>query len=255
MPQVVECLFCDQRAPRAKEHVFPDWLLRALHVSHEQLNLTHSSSRGEAISKRQHDLHAFRFGHVCKRCNNEWLSRLETEARRVLASLWRGRRRISRMDSWVLTLWSLKTACVLNAASNYRRIVPQDHARSVRAMRPPDGLFVDLSFREIPYQVSWHQSQQVRIHAPIRQARRMEALWHNSGYHIAFGFSNLLLRLVFVPLPSFRVSPAERCSAGSFCRLWPLRPYIVPRRSRPYHDLSDFVGAAELSPGGSLTSA
>jgi len=248
MPPLVDCIFCGSRAPRAKEHVFPTWLLQDLNVDREPIDLSHHSPTGELLSRRRHDLDSFQFGKVCADCNHGWMSRLETEARRIFGSLWRHRRRVPCIDAWALSLWTLKTSCVLNAAANYRRIIPSAHARLVRGLQLPLSLYVDVAYRRIPWQLSWSQSQQIVAKvAPEHLESVMENL-RRECYSVTLGFGHLLLRAVYVPVPGYKLSEVSHTPSAQFCRLWPLRTHMYPKPRFPFDELETFVKDAVACP-------
>jgi hypothetical protein len=238
------CLFCASDGPRAKEHVFPDWMLRALNVTRDQVDLEHRSESGEAVSARRHDLHSFRYGHICAECNNTWLSQLETEARRIFRALWKGSGTLDAIDAYALTLWTLKTACVLNAASNYRRIIPVEHAAAVMEMAPPGGLFLHIAYRSTPYQITWHQSQTIKLAGEEALVRSAAEEWKRSGYHIALGFGPVMLRLIFIPMSGFGIGSTGKFSPTRPSFLWPTRRRVSLANKSRYEGLDQFVADA-----------
>src|SRR5438128_6897657 len=86
-------------------------------------------------------------GHVCRPCNNGWMSRLETAGRPLILDLAEGRRKIFSLgdsEARLLARWTVKTCYALHAGSNYRRIVPDDHPATLpfEDYRLPGGVFV-----------------------------------------------------------------------------------------------------------------
>lgn len=77
------CLFCEQRGPRASEHIWPDWIGKRLsrrgYVRTARLageGRTTISSKRLAFTQRLRD--------VCKACNTRWMSRIERAASPIL---------------------------------------------------------------------------------------------------------------------------------------------------------------------------
>jgi hypothetical protein len=70
------CIFCGRRGERAKEHVFPIWLLQHLREGEVAHDYLHLSGQGDTLSVRRHNLQKLAFGRVCAACNNGWLSEL-----------------------------------------------------------------------------------------------------------------------------------------------------------------------------------
>lgn len=241
MPSIIDCIFCGNHASRAKEHVFPVWLLDALNAGNEVIAFRHFGVGGHVLSERRHTLDGFRFGHVCAVCNNGYLSQLEGEARRILGGIWHGRATLGPVDAYALALWSLRTAVVLNAASNYRRIVPDVHARAVRTMTPPPGLYVHVGFRERRLSISWNQSQNLLLRGEDQAVQNAARVFNDQGFNVCLGFADLLLRLVYLPVGAFSIGPAVRPSKRQ-ALVWPRRSRLRFRKEERYEDLNEFAG-------------
>lgn len=228
---LVTCVFCGENARRAKEHVFPDWLLTQLDVAAEQIPLRHAKADGSVISERRHPLSQFRYGHVCVECNNGHLSRLEGEAKRILSNLWRGRQSLAAIDAFALAMWCLKTCVMLNAASNYRPIVSTLHAKAVAAMYPPPGLFVHVGFQESAPKVTWLQSQNLVVKTHYDGVRAVVDIFQERGFNVVLGVGGILLRVVYLPVAEFAIQSAG--IAGHRAQLvWPRRSRLMLDRTR-----------------------
>lgn len=124
------CLFCDDRLSnenRSREHIVPGWLLDSLGVRDDEVTPTHQSARGEVLSTRSHDYDSLRNGRICARCNNGWMSQMETAVQPVLHRLLHATVVPSALTSperLLLARWSAKVSWLLNDASNYRKLVP-----------------------------------------------------------------------------------------------------------------------------------
>ncbi len=113
---VAICLACFADVPRLHEHIFPTWLNRYLPEDRVQhLEQTRYGDNGFERQRRSIGLD-FTVRKVCSRCNNEWMSRLETEAIPVLHPL------ISSVEVQLLTttqqrkvaVWAVKTSMMLD---------------------------------------------------------------------------------------------------------------------------------------------
>lgn len=185
-----------------------------------------------------------RFGLVCEDCNNGWLSELESDTKATLNELWQGQRRLPVTDAMTLTVWVLKTASLLNLASNYRRIVPAHHLHGLFDGTIPSGAFADLAFASQPHGVTWFQSQNMQIVADEESAREARTLFRRSGYHFAFGLGDVLLWCVFFPNPRFLLGPFDADGRRRCCRLWPPQPTFYPIRQHRYDTVFEFVDEA-----------
>lgn len=109
-----ECVFCGG-TPTTREHIFPAWAARlvgeAVPVTHSKL----SERQGELPDSRTWLQPPFTqtVRVVCARCNNGWMSRLESEAEQILRPMLTGfGRRMHRPAQEALASWALKTAIV-----------------------------------------------------------------------------------------------------------------------------------------------
>jgi len=127
------CIFCRcslNSSNRAREHVFPRWLLDEWDLYSNLVMPTHFSETQAVLSTRSHILGQFLAGSICGACNNGWMSRLEVEAKDLILELASGKRRIldlSDSEATILARWTAKTAFVLHTSSNWRRVVPSEH--------------------------------------------------------------------------------------------------------------------------------
>jgi len=134
------CGFCDARAD-SREHAWPDWLLEELQRGSARL---HGLPPGARISA---SVEAHRPGapplvwrgpkanvrvkRVCKRCNNEWMSRLEDIAKPIITPMLYGSRQaVPASVQFTLTLWSLKTAMVFDCLHKPGRMFYSSEDRS-----------------------------------------------------------------------------------------------------------------------------
>lgn len=143
------CVFCG-RSPTTKEHVWPSWLRKHLGIR-ENLPHTHLIERhGEwsdsfAWNSRPYTLTAKA---VCTRCNNEWMSRLEENARRYLIGMTVGRgRQLHREGQQALGTWALLKAMMFDQASppGARGIFPSFYEYVYQEKAPPPDVWVWLS--------------------------------------------------------------------------------------------------------------
>ena len=225
------CLFCERQVKLSDEHILPQWLLKSLGVHESQLGMTHHSTVGLPVSRRGPLPFAnFINGRVCADCNNGWMSQLEADMKPQLEALMnldlaalKGLE--SARDS--LTRWTLKTAAVLNHATNYRQLVPLDHFHALFASEIPDHVHVGLSFTEDEGPVRFRQSQHILA---LGDAQVLAAAL-SSAYRVSFQFRHLLLRAVFLPVQ-------DAWLEDDALYLWP--QFGMPESFRLFEDIDDF---------------
>lgn len=138
------CWMCDRtQGRRAREHIFPKWLLVELGAVDELFHPTHADVFGRRISSRGPvPASAFVAGEVCDVCNAGWMSDLEALVRPILFPPG-GRETLSSTDQEVLARWLIKVAVVLNTSQNYRLMIPRAARHAVAHGVPPDfGVYI-----------------------------------------------------------------------------------------------------------------
>lgn len=141
----------------------------------------------------------------------------------------------------ILARWVLKTASILNYATNYRRIVPQNHFESVFGATFPGGLYIALGFTyglEPP--LTWRQSQTFLFNTIANESSMVKEKTEeftsrgNGPYKISFQFKHLLLKVCYMPFSNFE--PYDK-TISAF-ELW---PYVrMPDNFGLCRDIDDF---------------
>src|SRR5688572_7184046 len=207
--RTIRCVFCSETATRSKEHVWPQWLQDALSVRENVSAWVHRSVVGNAVSRRVQNTASILLGHVCGQCNNGWMSEIEGGVRVLMQSLLPevAGRTLSAKEATDLALWAFKTAIVLNASSNYRRIVPQAHFEYLYANRQvPLSVVVDTAHLGGNEGVTSTQSQHF-VGAVSGDTEGALSQIRTSGYNIALGVGALAFRVVHLPVPNHVVLP------------------------------------------------
>jgi hypothetical protein len=208
------CVYCktDLSAPGVEstvEHIIPKWLQKEWNMDERNLAPTHYDEKGNIISMRHHGANAFVSGRVCAKCNNGWMSVLETEARSLILDLAAGRRRVLDLadpDALLLARWAVKTAWALQAGSNYRRMVPDDHYRVLDSAvyKLPDGVRVVAHGYKSGRDFAWVQGPTWHCISEKGLPPSDMALLHDTGYKIGLKLGGLLLLVYYNPLPHTR---------------------------------------------------
>lgn len=216
------CCFCRRKADRAREHVWPQWLQDALNCRADVRALVHRSFDGGVSSRRIQNTASMILGGVCAKCNNEWMSELETHTVPVVTLLLSelGNHELTSEDAATLALWSFKTAIVLNASSNYRRIVPDTHFWYLHDTRSiPAGVFIDVARIGCDGTLSSRQSQHFMGMVNGSATDALEEM-RASCYNILLGIASFGIRVAHLPLLDHHVvSDLEQPDRTR--RLWP----------------------------------
>jgi hypothetical protein len=144
-PDWAECYFCDRRDVQdSKEHIFPQWLLKAEGVAGEIFEPMYFSSPSTLLAKEsskpthtrpkapaQH----FVAKNVCPHCNGGWMSAIETDYKAFYEGL-----PGSHFGS--VARWFIKTAFVLAVSQNRRLQLPRETRLELAAGVVPNRVSV-----------------------------------------------------------------------------------------------------------------
>jgi hypothetical protein len=145
-----DCIFCGNRAD-SREHVFAEWLIERTGLKNYPVR---SAYRREAEIKARpepHRLAALLVKVVCKKCNNGWMSELESwfprAAGHLIEPAWPrlADAMIERLQSEGIKLasWCLKTAIMIDRSGMSPKI-PASVASDLFAGILPESWRVDL---------------------------------------------------------------------------------------------------------------
>ena len=219
-----KCIFCGDRllGSRTREHVLPEWLAEFLNISEASIQPTHFSDEGDVISSRHHPIDQLLCGRVCGGCNNGWMSQLENSNIEVLKDLIQGKRDIINLnptEKGNLARWACKTAYALHAASNYRKIIPDEHFHLIKNGAFASGVFilgksfenpspwVQSSDAEKNSVFSWMQNSMWWVSMQPEANRDEEARnLSPESYKISLQIGGLLLLVAFHPMKNTQLA-------------------------------------------------
>jgi len=209
---LMTCIFCGSGTTSrlTREHVLPRWALDEFGLRNEHVQPTHFGTDRQILSARLHTYSQLVAGRVCEDCNSGWMSRLENANKNLITELGHGRKDMLDLDDAAaigLARWAFKTALALHAASNYRKIIPDEHYRHL-TLDPstlPSGVRVVGKNWPVPCGFSWVQSPSWWVHQPARELADSEfEKLESDGYKICICLSQLLLLVAFNPLRNTR---------------------------------------------------
>lgn len=157
-----ECVFCEN-TNLSKEHIFAQWLLKELNIFNNDVLMTHANIAGMPISNRKHAFSKLVNGLVCETCNNGWMSQLEGDCQNHIINLMN----MNELETELAFLnehhetvakWAFKNVILLNSATNYRHLVPDEHYKELYSGKIPEGVFIDLAFCKSNPTIEWRQT-------------------------------------------------------------------------------------------------
>lgn len=237
------CPFCSSDEALTVEHVWPQWISRALrqHVGAQQHERAFTLSvAGAKRSSYTIDLEA----PACALCNNRWLSVLEQDVRPILEPMLLGEERIlSRDQQLLLATWAVKTALMFDAATGKDAVIPMGYFREfalLRAPLPSTQVWVGAYLGARPG-LAWRQSLWIGVPA--------------DGWPNAFVTTFTAFRVVFQVAGHFVRDASIRDRRYQFAsgihRIWPVEPGSIrwPSRKLVFGDESLEAFAASFDDG------
>ncbi len=228
---VKTCIFCKQpisKKNRAKEHVWPQWLLERLERKDSQFLGLHSGlPRGLNLkSIRQQSIASLLLGPICVECNTGWMSNLESQCIPIFDKLWKSYPYKINLDlnqQTALAHWSFKTACVINASSNYRRIIPREHnSRFFTDRKLPDNCCVDIALCKLK-NLNWLQGGMALIRRTM-STEDLKKMAKTEPYIITLNVLGLVLRVTWSPFTDVQ---AAILSEQGISRIYPTVEYNI----------------------------
>ncbi len=157
------CKFCNEKKDKSKEHIWPKWLQNHI-IGNTKGNFRGSHivmTRG-VVSERNQSGESLVFGNICSDCNNGWMANLENEFRPVykeIESDYSKLKRLTKKERNTICKWSLKTIMMINAGTNYRQIIPDNHYQHLFQYRDlPKDIKVDVAYINSDKNLMWEQS-------------------------------------------------------------------------------------------------
>ena len=123
------CVFCGAPAD-SQEHVWPNWAAPLLADEGPLPHFHQVIQEGRPAEERRYskDAYSVTVGIVCERCNNGWMSDLESRAKPYLGSMLRGHgRALHQAGLRTLATWALKTSMMVEHMHGAKRhIIPAE---------------------------------------------------------------------------------------------------------------------------------
>jgi hypothetical protein len=149
VPTYSTCVYCKRNdSPRTREHVFAEWIAREF--SHKDWRRTIYPDAGQMGIESKNSI-GLVLKKVCKRCNNGWMRKLESETKPIMLPLIHGKRTtLSLDDQTLLARWLIKTASAYDLVAKHTRNNLQNfftsderHSLMNTLSLPPDaGIFI-----------------------------------------------------------------------------------------------------------------
>lgn len=204
------CVFCGN-TELTREHIFAQWLLDELNIRKVKMGMQHYTFYGYKISERPLTPNSLINGLVCRECNNGWLSQIEDRVKSILVAILKYPSfeliTLLKEQHNLLSLWTFKTAMILNHASNYRKIIPKRHFRYIyKHRRIPENVTVLMGITKNKAELDWVQSQGVMHVGNVSIANDPR---YRDIYKITIQIDHLLLKVIYSPFYDYKYDHKE----------------------------------------------
>ncbi len=220
------CLSCGEsirgNGIRAREHVIPSWLLQEWNISKEVLSNFWAEPNKTTLVRKQ-VMNSFVEGRFCAKCNNGWMSRLETAAMQLILDLADARINPVNLDEGqrkIVARWAAKTVVVLSHATAMAQPIDPKYFREFRdnSHDGPHGAVVFLTHITLnnASKIMWAKTDGT---SPL--------FLGNANYSTVPKVGLLLgslLILVAFPLP---MPYSIRIAAGVYVPIWPNAEFMT----------------------------
>jgi len=194
-------------------------------------------------SIRVHSGESLVFGGVCKDCNNGWMSTLETDCKPIITKLLNNRHFVTKLNKnerEKLSAWAFKTALMINAGSNYRKIVPLVHfSHLYKYQSIIKNINIDIGFLPERKTLEWRQSQiAIGFMRPDEKEFFHELL--KQSYKISMQIMSIGIRVSYSPIVKgvhYKISCKEN---DMNIRIWPYQKNSQFNNNHEYSSLDDF---------------
>ena len=153
-------------------------------------------------------------GRVCKRCNEGWMSKLESAVKPLLVPILDTP---TLVDEWsiedreVLARWAVKTSLMAISVSIASSNVPEDHFTAIKKSIIPAGISVFAGYhfmgdKGFSYEAGRHWHVDAPAETPHEVRTEILHTVHKHSYKVCLQFRSLLLMTVFSPTRQLVVS-------------------------------------------------
>ena len=238
-----KCIFCGSDRERAKEHIWPRWLQKKIGGSTKGQFKGIHLRMGVPISERRSSGEKLVLGNVCKECNNGWMERLESDFQPILDTILSKPKRLILKGKELsnISKWAFKTACVINKASNFHPIIPDNHLESFYISGfPPSNVVIEVSklSDSVPEELNWIQT---KIGLVLNASKNKSNYYDytQKSYVIALQLKAFLIKIAYWPLG---IGHFQRTAENKdrTKRIWPTCSKINYKKIKCFDGFSSF---------------
>jgi hypothetical protein len=237
------CIFCGEPA-KSVEDAWPQWLIR-LFEDHTREKIVIGHMKAD-LSLRPTNRIKIRHTVCERRCNNGWMSRLESEAKPIMTPLVIDQTgaTLTSTSQLVLARWAVKTAMILDHFNPSSFFTSQDTTHIFQHQTPPASILAVWMGRCSEF-IGFSDGKLLR-----GETRRGEPA---TGYVATMVFGHLVLQFVAIHTNTKVIAPIHRRTLDAkngpwqVAQLWPsdLRPITWPPTPFSFSDQDTLLAFAD----------
>lgn len=217
------CVFCGGSLTglRSREHVFPCWLTDHYGTAAQPFQIRWTADWSHELrGEREITMSSLVAGRVCRRCNNGWMSQLETDVAQPLLALASGNRPLAELttdERALVARWATKTAFALRVADLGPKVVQPGEARALVTGGMPCVQVVARQ-SDVDLGLGWYTTQWWMVDYPpdaVAECSRLVGRSHKTILTVG----RLVFAVCFWPDPKWALVVSKR----SHNPLWPAR--------------------------------
>lgn len=169
------CIFCNQTGNKSKEHIWPEWMHELLPKQGDGNNISEVNTfrwkeqAGAKRTERQGHLSAKKLRVVCQRCNNGWMSQLESEAKPILTQILKDEQfDICSQKQNILALWITLKSIIGEHAEQDTHVTPINDRDLFRTQQViPEYFAIYIGKHNENSDTAWLRTSQTIAKSPL----------------------------------------------------------------------------------------
>lgn len=189
------CLFCGFKRERAKEHIWPKWLQTIINSDmYGQFSGAHLNFSLDTLDKRLQNGESLVCGKICKNCNIGWMRQLELNFQAIFNKKMNSEVIVfDENTSRIVSYWAFKTSLMINAGSNFRKIIPNSHFLCLYNNSIPCNVKIYIAISTLDKSLKWLQSQTATY------IQKHDKKFNDDYYSISMQISDIIIKIVNLP--------------------------------------------------------
>lgn len=146
-----QCIFCGESAG-SREHIFANWMIERMGAKSQTIAMN-ELSEGQWQSRPAHTFNNFVTKRVCKKCNEGWMSELESKVKTVIGPLidrqWpvlaETMMEEASREREIVARWALKTLICVDCSSMGLKTIRPEIAQQLLSGFLPSSMYVEFA--------------------------------------------------------------------------------------------------------------